>query len=90
MMTDRERAMLAHPAGKGIPASPEVAQARMDAEACAVGSLNWRVNEWHHGVSSRPAPRWLEVARSIVFGLVVFAVIWGVCVAGELAGGWPL
>lgn len=60
-MNARLRAMQAHPAGKALM-SDDVAQARMDAQACAVGSLNWRINEAHHRASTGPRRRWLEIA----------------------------
>ena len=40
-MNARTRAMAAHPAGKALMSEDE-AQACMDAEACAVASVNWR------------------------------------------------
>lgn len=60
----RSRAMAAHPAGKAL-ASHDERQARMDAEACRVGSLNWRVNEAHR-VSTGPRRRWLEIAAPLL------------------------
>lgn len=42
--------------------SDDERQARQDAEACRVGSLNWRINEKHHELSTGPRRRWLEVA----------------------------
>lgn len=59
-MNARLRAMQAHPAGKALMSDDE-AQARMDAQACAVGSLNWRINEAHHRASTGPRRRWLEI-----------------------------
>lgn len=70
--------MLAHPAGKGMPESDEVAQARMDAEACALansGRCVSRVPEWVGG---------------LLLGLFVYLVLAGFGVAGAVAGGWPL
>ena len=64
-MDARTEAIMRHPAGKALMSDDE-AQARMDAEACRVGSLNWRINEAHHRWSTRPRQRarrrWLEVA----------------------------
>lgn len=58
-MGPEQEERLRHPAGKGIAASVEVEQARMDDEACEVGSSNWdRFNEWHHGVST--SNHWLN------------------------------
>ena len=60
-MNARTRAMMAHPAGKALMSDDE-AQARMDAEACRVGSINWRTNEKHHNLSTGRRKRWLEIA----------------------------
>ena len=60
-MNARLRAMMAHPAGKALMSDDE-AQARQDAEACRVGSLNWRINETHHRVSTWRRKRWLEIS----------------------------
>lgn len=51
-MNARDRAMLAHPAGKGMPESAEVRQARLDAEACELGSTNHPVTRpsWWHNI----------------------------------------
>lgn len=71
----RFEAMLAHPAGKGMPESPEVAQARQDDEAVALAN------------SGRPrrVPDWLCVATLIVFGWLLLV---GVSAAAALAEGW--
>ena len=63
-MNARTRAMMAHPAGKALMSDDE-AQARMDAEACQVGSLNWRINEAHHNLSTGRRKRWLEIAAPL-------------------------
>ena len=63
-MNARTRAMAAHPAGKALMSDDE-AQARMDAEACQVGSLNWRINEKHHELSTGRRNRWLEIAAPL-------------------------
>lgn len=60
-MNARLRAMMAHPAGKALMSDDE-RQACQDAEACRVGSLNWRINEAHHRASTGPRRRWLEIA----------------------------
>jgi len=82
-----DESKLRHPAGKGIPESPEVRQERMDREACALASSN---------AAPRPKPESSVVAAARAFGagMVLFGGLWGltVCssIAGELAGGWPL
>ena len=63
-MNARTRAMMAHPAGKALMSDDE-RQARQDAEACRVGSLNWRINEKHHELSTVPRRRWLEIAAPL-------------------------
>ena len=73
--------------GPVVPESPEVRQARLDAEACALASSN---------AAPRPKPESSVVAAARAFGagMVLFGGLWGltVCssIAGELAGGWPL
>lgn len=79
----RFESMLAHPAGKGIPESPEVVQARMDAEACAVGSLN------HVAASPPPVrrevPEWVGDCGLVAFGLGMLA---GIVAAALVDAGW--
>ena len=74
-MNARLRAMQAHPAGKALMSDDET-QARQDAEACRVGSLNWRINEAHHRASTGPRRRWLEIAApalaTVSVGLFLF------------------
>ena len=71
-----DESKLRHPAGKHIPESPEVAQARQDDEAVALAN------------SGRPrrVPDWLCVASLIVFGWLLLG---GVSAAAALAEGWP-
>ena len=77
--------------GPVVPESPEVRQARMDAEACALASSNAAP-----GPESEPALEHPVVAAVKAFGggMALFGGLWGltVCssIAGELAGGWPL
>ena len=67
----------------GVPESPEVRQARLDAEACALASSN---------AAPRPKPESPVVAAVKAFGagMAVFGAIWVMGVAGQFAGGWPL
>ena len=78
-----DESKLRHPAGKGIPESPEVRQARLDAEACALASSN---------AEPRPKPESPVVAAVKAFGagMAVFGTIWVIGMAGQFAGGWPL
>ena len=73
-MNARTRAMMAHPAGKGLMSDDE-AQARMDDEACRVGSLNWRINEAHHRASTGPRRCWLEIALPALTTVSVVGVL---------------
>ena len=70
------RSMAAHPAGKRMPESPEVRQARQDDEAIRLAN------------SGRPrrVPDWLCVAALIVFGWLLLG---GMSAAAALAEGWP-
>ena len=84
-MGPEEEARLRHPAGKGIAASVEVEQARMDDEACEVGSSNWdRFNEWHHRVST--TEHWLNWFVPLVIGGGIFGITFGSAVVADL--GW--
>lgn len=75
----RFEAMCAHPAGKGIPESVEVAQARMDAEAVVLAN------------SGRPARAVWVVAAGQVAGIIgLFLLVMVLSVLAEVAGGWPL
>ena len=70
-MNARTRCMMAHPAGKALMSDDE-RQARQDAQACALGSVNWQ--------QPAPAPRrrrWLEVAApaATTVTLVVYTVL---------------
>ena len=75
----RFEAMLAHPAGKGIPESLEVAQARMDAEAVSLAN------------SGRPARAVWVVAAGQVAGIIgLLLLLTALSVLAEVAGGWLL
>ena len=75
----RFESMLAHPAGKGIPESPEVAQARMDAEAVTLAN------------SVRPVRAVWVVAAGQVAGIIgLFLLVMVLSVLAEVAGGWLL
>ena len=69
--------------GPVVPESPEVRQARLDAEACALASSN---------AAPRPKPESPVVAAVKAFGagMAVFGTIWVMGLAGQFAGGWPL
>lgn len=77
--------------GPAVPESEEVAQERMDRQACAVGSLNAAPRP-----EPVPAPDSPVVATVKAFGagMLGFGVLWGMTFAssvlGELYGGWPL
>ena len=72
----RFESMAAHPAGKEIPESPEVRQARQDDEAVALANSG----------QPRRVPDWLCVAALMVFGWLLLV---GVSAAAALAEGWP-
>ena len=86
-MGPEQEARLRHPAGKGIAASVEVEQARMDAEACVLGSSNWRrrLDEWHHGVST--SNHWLNWFIPVLIFSPVLAASVVSFVLSDL-GGW--
>ena len=69
--------------GPVVPESPEVREARLDAEACALASSN---------AEPRPKPEHPVVAAVKAFGagMAVFGTIWVMGLAGQFAGGWPL
>ena len=71
-----DESKLAHPAGKGIPESVEVAEARMDAEAIALANSH-----------TRPA-RWASVVAPVLMAVVLFGLIVAASMLGELVGGW--
>ena len=83
----RFEAMCAHPAGKGIPESPEVRAAREDEEALRLANYS-RMDEWHHEWSQRA--RWTDwiVPALMVAGLFVLVMV--TAVAADIAGGWAL
>lgn len=75
----RFEAMCAHPAGKGIPESPEVAQARMDDEAVELAN------------SGRPVRAVWVVAAGQVAGIIgLFLLVMVLSVLAEVAGRWLL
>lgn len=86
-VTDRERAMRAHPAGKGIPESPEVRAAREDAEALRLANYS-RLDEWHHDWSQRN--RWTDWIVPAAMVLALYVLVMVAAVAADLAGGWAL
>lgn len=65
-MTPAEEARLWHPAGKGIRESDEVAQERMNAEACELGSSNSQ--------HPKPSTRWQNI-RNITGIIIAFALV---------------
>ena len=71
-----DESKLRHPAGKGMPESVEVAQARQDDEAIALANSG----------RPRPVPEWVAVTGLIVFGWLLLG---GVSAAAALAEGWP-
>ena len=74
-----DESKLRHPAGKGVPESPEVAQARMDAEAVVLAN------------SGRPARAVWVVAAGQVAGIIgLFLLVMVLSVLAEVAGGWLL
>ena len=79
-MNARERSMAAHPAGKGIPESLEVSQARMDDEAMrlANGEPWWSRRDWCD---------WIIGAG---VGLLIFLTISLFSMAAAVIGGWVL
>lgn len=86
-MTARERAMLAHPAGKGIPESPEVRAAREDEEALLLANYS-RLDEWHHEWSQRA--RWTDWIVPALMAVGLFVLVMVTAVAADIAGGWAL
>ena len=97
--------MAAHPAGKGIPRTPDRIQALIDAaqdeQALELANRErsdleaWgmapmrRINERHHEVSTGPRGRWLDVLVPLVIALVIFGVVLGSAFLGAWVGGWP-
>lgn len=99
MRDGREAAMRRHP---WVPESAEVAQERMDREACAITRPAPRdllrvelaakvreVREW----DGWPHTRWMLKVLVSVLALWMIVMILGVTIAagyvGQIAGGWP-
>ena len=70
--------MWAHPAGKGIRESDEVAQHRMDLEAVMLANSRHKQSR---------VPDWLT---GLLLGLFVYGVMAVVGLAGAMVTGWPL
>ena len=70
--------MWAHPAGKGIRESDEVAQHRMDVEAVALANSNRKKSR---------VPDWVA---GLLLGLFVYGVLAVVGLAGAMVAGWTL
>ena len=83
----RFEAMCAHPAGKGIPESPEVRAAREDAEALLLANYS-RLDEWHHEWSQRA--RWTDWIVPALMAVGLFVLVMVTTVAADIAGGWAL
>ena len=79
--------MRAHPAGKGIPESPEVRAAREDAEALLLANYS-RLDEWHHEWSQRA--RWTDWIMPALMTVGLFVLVMVTAVAADIAGGWAL
>lgn len=71
----RAEAMERHPSGKGIPESPEVAQARMDDEALTLANSRRRER----------GGDWAAACGMVLFG---YLVLTGITAAVSLAEGW--
>ena len=72
------RSMAAHPAGKGIRESDEVAQHRMDLEAVMLANSRHKRSR---------VPDWLA---GLLLGLFVYGVMAVVGLAGAMVAGWLL
>lgn len=83
----RFEAMCAHPAGKGIPESPEVRAAREDEEALRLANYS-RMDEWHHEWSQRA--RWTDWIVPALMAVGLFVLVMAAAVAADIAGGWAL
>ena len=83
----RFEAMRAHPAGKGIPESPEVRAAREDEEAMRLANYS-RLDEWHHEWSQRA--RWTDWIMPALMTVGLFVLVMVTAVAADIAGGWAL
>ena len=83
----RFEAMCAHPAGKGIPESPEVRAAREDEEALRLANYS-RMDEWHHEWSQRA--RWTDWIVPALMAVGLFVLVMVTAVAADIAGGWAL
>ena len=83
----RFEAMRAHPAGKGIPESPEVRAAREDEEALRLANYS-RLDEWHHEWSRRA--RWTDWIVPALMAVGLFVLVMVTAVVADLAGGWAL
>lgn len=83
----RFEAMRAHPAGKGIPESPEVRAAREDAEALLLANYS-RMDEWHHEWSQRA--RWTDWIMPALMAGGLFVLVMVAAVVADIAGGWAL
>ena len=79
--------MRAHPAGKGIPESPEVRAAREDEEALRLANYS-RLDEWHHEWSQRV--RWTDWIVPALMAVGLFVLVMVTAVAADIAGGWAL
>ena len=73
-----DESMLAHPAGKGVPESPEVAQARMDDEAIELAN------------GARDGAGWQHVAVVTIAVIGLYLIVVTAAVVGEMVAGWTL
>ena len=73
-----DESMLAHPAGKGVPESPEVAQARMDDEAIELAN------------GARDGAGWQHVAVVTIAVIGLYLLVMAATLIGEIVGGWAL
>lgn len=74
----RFESMAAHPAGKGIRESDEVAQHRMDLEAVMLANSRHKRSR---------VPDWLT---GLLLSLFVYGALAGIGLAGAMVTGWPL
>lgn len=81
MCSKHLRSMAAHPAGKGIPESPEVRWERETDQA-----LHLANSHWHRDWSSRD--RWTDWIAPAVMVTGLYLLVMAATVAGEWLGWW--
>lgn len=91
-----DESMSRHPSWQSVGQDALDAQAlelanrhrRVEESKTPLRSYGW-VDEKHHEMSTGPRRVWVNVIAPFLGALLLFLLVFGTAVLGEIAGGWP-